>query len=836
MKNKKNFSIVIFIFCFFINNNSFSNEIKFETPEIKVFKNGNLLKAEKGGKAITDKGFEITAEKFEYDKINFLLTANKNVLAKDNLKKITIKAENLIYNEKKMELTAEKEVEVIDQLNKTVIKANKITYFINLEKILTKGKTVIEVDDSYLINSSDLVFLRNKLHISSNEFTTLKDNEENFYTANNFGYFINSKILKGKKISLFTKDKNKYFFEDAMVNLNTKEIHGKDLEVNFHNTMFDNSENQPRLKGNIAYSNIDKTKVSKGVFTTCKKRNSKCPPWLVKAKEVEHNKLNKTIYYKNAWLKIYDVPVMYFPKFFHPDPTVDRQSGFLKPQIGDSEILGSSAYIPYFYVISDKSDMTLKPRLYTKDKFTLQTEYREVTENSANIFDVSLTTGHASSKTDQDDNRSHFFSNSMIDLNFKNFDYSNLEIQLQKTSNDTYLKLFNFETPLITDASTLNSFIKIDADSDDLSFNSFVQVYEKLGNADSDRYEYILPSYNLTKFIDINEKFNGTMSFSSAGSQNIRDTNITESQIINDLSYLSENIFSNNGIMSNYNLLLKNVNTDGKNSSKYKNEKDTKILSSIMFESSYPLIREGMNYNNFLTPKISLKYSPNNMKNLQDEDRKLNTDNVFSMNRLGFSDVVESGQSITIGGEYKKTSKDNNNDLFKLNVATVFRDEFEEDYPKTSSLGKTSSDIMGSISLSPNEIFDAKYNFSLDNNLDQLKYNDLSGSFTVNNFVTEFNYYEENENIGDEAYIQNTTSLIFNENSSISFSTRKNKKIDLTEYYNLIYQYKNDCLTAAIKYKKDFYADNDVEPTEELYFSLTIVPLGAYETANVIKE
>ena len=194
MKNKEIFSIVFFIFCFFINNNSLSNEIQFETPEIKVFKNGNLLKAEKGGKAITNKGFEITAEKFEYDKINYLLTANENVLAKDNLKKIIIKAENLNYNEKKMELTAEKEVEVIDQLNKTVIKANKIIYLINLEKIITEGKTVIEVDDSYLINSSDLVFLRNKLYISSNKITTLNDNKENFYTANSFGYFINSKI------------------------------------------------------------------------------------------------------------------------------------------------------------------------------------------------------------------------------------------------------------------------------------------------------------------------------------------------------------------------------------------------------------------------------------------------------------------------------------------------------------------------------------------------------------------------------------------------------------------------------------------------------------------
>ena len=78
-------------------------------------------------------------------------------------------------------------------------------------------------------------------------------------------------------------------------------------------------------------------------------------------------------------------------------------------------------------------------------------------------------------------------------------------------------------------------------------------------------------------------------------------------------------------------------------------------------------------------------------------------------------------------------------------------------------------------------------------------------------------------------------SLYFNETSSISFSTRKNKEIDLTEYYNLVYQYKNDCLTAAVQYKKDFYVDNDIKPTEQLFFSITIVPLGTYETRNILQ-
>ena len=41
--------------------------------------------------------------------------------------------------------------------------------------------------------------------------------------------------------------------------------------------------------------------------------------------------------------------------------------------------------------------------------------------------------------------------------------------------------------------------------------------------------------------------------------------------------------------------------------------------------------------------------------------------------------------------------------------------------------------------------------------------------------------------------------------NNLLFETRQNRKINLTEYYNLIYEYKNDCLVAGITYKKTYY-------------------------------
>ena len=83
--------------------------------------------------------------------------------------------------------------------------------------------------------------------------------------------------------------------------------------------------------------------------------------------------------------------------------------------------------------------------------------------------------------------------------------------------------------------------------------------------------------------------------------------------------------------------------------------------------------------------------------------------------------------------------------------------------------------------------------------------------------------------MGDTNIISNTTSIKFNDYNNLEFSTRRNRKISLTEYYDLVYEYKNDCLSAGIKYKKTYYNDRELKPKEDLILSLTIFPITTYE-------
>ena len=83
--------------------------------------------------------------------------------------------------------------------------------------------------------------------------------------------------------------------------------------------------------------------------------------------------------------------------------------------------------------------------------------------------------------------------------------------------------------------------------------------------------------------------------------------------------------------------------------------------------------------------------------------------------------------------------------------------------------------------------------------------------------------------MGDNNILTNSTSYNLFDSNFITFNTRRNRKINLTEYYDLVYEYKNDCLRAGIKYKKTYYEDRDLKPSENLMFTLTLFPLTHYE-------
>ena len=435
-------------------------------------------------------------------------------------------------------------------------------------------------------------------------------------------------------------------------------------------------------------------------------------------------------------------------------------------------------------------------------------------------------------------NRSHLFTNTLVDLSLENFNKSILRINFQKASNDNYLKLFELPSALPLNNSVHESKIELDLGHDKYDFITSFEMYETLSGPNSDRYQYVLPSYNFTRNFNAEKLFpKGWFNFNSSGNNVLNNTNVFTSSVINDLRYTSYANFFDNGIRTNSDLLLKNVNSIGKNSTIYKNSPQSKLMSEYIYNVSLPLSKKTPRAFNTLEPKLSLRFSPHDMKNNTDTSRRIDVNNIFLSNRLNLDNALETGESITLGLNFTKEKINEVNEIsefidFKL--ASVFRLDEEKNIPVNSTLNKKNSNIFGQINFKPIKNISLGYDFSLSNDLNTLEYNSLLSEVNYGNFSTQFNYIEEKGIIGKTNTIENTTKFSFDDQNTLLFNTRRNRELNLTEFYDLVYEYKNDCLVASVKYKKNYYNDADIKPVEELFFSITIVPLGTFSPDKMV--
>ena len=784
------------VFIVSYNNQVNSKELIFESEYIEIKDNGNSILAKNGVKIIINDKNEISADESFYNKITLKLLLKGNVIFID----------------------AERDIKILSK---------EATYDKGSEKILSKGKVTVYLANGYTLYTENLEYSKIDSIIQSRFKSKLVDRFNNEAIATNFKYSNIDKIFRGDNIKMTDESKNSYFFKKSIINLNKNLLLAKDVEINFAKNTFENNNNDPRLKGSALSLNKDETIIKNGIFTTCK-INDTCPPWSLKASEIRHDKIKKTINYEDAVLQLYDKPIFYFPKFFHPDPTVKRQSGFLIPTMVSSKSGGNSIKLPYYKVFAENKDLTYSPRLYSNKDILNQVEFRHKEKNYENNVDFSK-------KKMGDLSKSHFFSNSMIDFDLNKFDTSNLEINLQKTSNDTYLKTDNIKASQNFNSSSLNSFLNFNASKEDLSISIDFQVYEDLSvEKSSDKYQYVYPNFLISKTLDTSFNEYGSFNYAVSGFQKQTETNISETSFKNDLNFLSKPFITKSGFKNDFNLFFKNANSDSKNSSSYKNDLSSNFYTSLILNSSIPLKKYSTNYDTEFKPKFSLRLNPTRSKNLVDEDRRINIVNVFSKNRLGLSDSLEGGQSLTMGAEYNLNKK-NGSEILNMNFAQIYRDINEEKLPIKSKMNTKSSDVVGEIKFTPNNLINFDYDFSLDNNLKTSNYNMAKSTVSINNFVTTFEFLEENNEIGSESYLSNETSYNFNQSNKLLFRQRTNRKTNLKEFYNLVYQYENDCLVASIEYNKDYYTDRDLKQTEELFFSLTIVPFANVGSPKISK-
>ena len=713
--------LLIFYQIFFFNK-IFAKEIEFDASNIEISDSQNLTIANNGVAKIKDDKILVEGIKIKYFKDQSLIIVEQGKISKIDLN-LKITSGIIEYNLKDAKINFTNNVNINDKKNNLVIYSDKIVYDLDNQKIFGDGNTKII------------------------------DEFENTYEVSEFEYSTKDRIIKLANSIVSDRNENTFDLEIAYLDLNKKEIVAKDVGLNFK--ISENSQNEPRLKGRSLVSDERNTTVKKGTFTFCKKRE-KCPPWEMSANEIRHDKLKKIIYYKGASLKLYDKKVFYFPKFFHPDPSVKRQTGFLTPRLQDNSTTGLSLKLPYFIAVAENKDITLSPRFFNDDKFLLQSELRQKNRKSDHIIDLSQFISKDKSS------KGHLFYNLNKNYKSKNFNDIELNFKLEQVSSDTYLKAYKIESPIINNSSNLINSINLNLYKENQTINTNLDIYEDLSKIKSDRYEFV-PNFSFSNII--NENY----SFRSNGYYKNYNTNITEKVLINDLEFKSNFKYFNNGLMNNNKFLIKNVNSDAKNSEKFKNKNTSSLVPTFQSNYTYPLQKQTDEFNYTLTPKFSLKVSIPHTKDVHEDNAKINYDNIYDINRLGINEINEGGISATYGYEYIKSDRANFNQKIKFGFANNIRFEENKDLPNNTNLGDKTSDFVGLIELNPFENIKIDYDFSLKNNLVDQNYELFGFQYFLKNLTTKFEYLNENNSNSKTSYLQNETRYAFNDKNSLIF-------------------------------------------------------------------
>ncbi len=776
--------------------------------------------------------FDIQAKEIIVDKENQIITGVGSVIAKDNEGKI-INANKITYTKSEEFLLAEGDVKIYDNQGNTLI-TEKATYDKKKEKVITYDISKLSLDAGYTLNSKNISYDMTKKILRSDQNTIVTDLDGNIISTSMFQYdALNNLFSSIGEIKIVDVQKNKYFFKEIYIDTKKKEMIGSDISIILDEVNFGlKKENDPRLAANSVLITKNKSELSKGIFTVCQKReDDKCPPWTIKAKKITYDKIKKNIYYDHATLKIYDVPVFYFPKFFHPDPSVKRQSGLLFPSYTNTSLLGSGIATPYYWAMNRDKDMTFTPKFLRGENILYLNEYRQSFKNGFLTLDTSYTEGFKDTTTIKTKgSRSHIFADLNINLNDDETYEESLEFLIQQTSKNTYFRQYSIDTALVSSENTnLENKFKYSLNKENSFIDIEASLYEDLRKNDSARYEYMLPNVLFGKTY-FSENL-GLINFTSNTYINKyeKSNNLYKEKkfLVNDLTWTPLDKITKKGFVNSVEGIFRNTNYKARNTDKFKNAGTiNEIQSAISFKSSLPMKKDGINYSNIFSPKYMLRYAPGHMRDLNDSYGVLNYTNLYSLNK---TNEIENGLSAILGFEFKTNKKIQNNQeiqKFSLSLGQVFNIEENTDLPSQSSLDQKTSDIVGEMGYNFSEIGSINYKFSIDDNLNDLVNSEISTAFDFGALSFNLDYLEQNKHRGTEHYVSSGITLNYNDSSEFNFSTKKNFKTDSTEYYDWKYQYQIDCLTAGLLYRREFYHDSDLDPNDSLMFTVTFVPFG----------
>ena len=186
------------------------------------------------------------------------------------------------------------------------------------------------------------------------------------------------------------------------------------------------------------------------LFTACDNCDSFGDAWEISTYKIVYKMDERMLRFYSPVLWAYNVPVLWLPYFEMPDPGIKYKTGFLTPDFGSTNNMGTRINLPLYINFSDTHDMTITTSYLTQENPLFQIEHRLNAEHSEYRTLASYTYNR------ERESRWHIFNDDVIELG----DNARATIFLARASDKTYLQKYGFysDQPYLDSGAKLELF------------------------------------------------------------------------------------------------------------------------------------------------------------------------------------------------------------------------------------------------------------------------------------------------------------------------------------------------------------------------------------------
>ncbi len=539
------------------------------------------------------------------------------------------------------------------------------------------------------------------------------------------------------------------------------------------------------------------------------------PIWSIRAERVVRDADALQFHYENAVFELFGVPVLYLPYFRHPEPSVDRASGFLSPEIISSGNFGFAFKLPYFYVIDESRDATITPFLTSENGLLVEAEYRQRFERGA--LELSgVTTLDSDLSSDQ---RGYLSALGYYDLGNDVI----ARIDATALSDDAFLDEFNYsDTDLVTSELSLEKFEKS-------GFWTLSTIYfETLRtNQTQDTVPFILPAAEYRRSFDLG----GTRAEVNA------DVLSFTREVGRDMSRVTVGAGLDRTIVTSPGLVLRGFADISGDLYSVRNDPirgdvdEVRTRSTAGLEFRMPFVRRTPELTQIIEPILQLVHGAQsgNIGDIPNEDSVLvefDETSLFSTNRFPGEDRFETDFYANLGLRYESITPSGRN--ITATAGRVFRSEPLDSFPTGSGLeGKKSDyvlaagyDVTDRLSISASALADN--DFSLTRTELEVDYADDDL-----NLATTYVFLEADTTTPvDRAELLVDVGYRLNDNWFGEIGFRRDLRNDDFISADAALSWGNECATFEFSVSRSFTTSNNVDPSTEFGLTLRLAGLG----------